>query len=234
MHEASRVKIPIDESSSSNTTPYDHASSTQSGTSSPAGSSSGDGSASAASAASASSASVASEADPRSREIIELKDSLLRSVADYRNLQERTKREVQSIREFAIQRFATDLLESLDNLDRALSAVPVEKAEAADAGSASPSASPSLQQPAVDPDLVNLYSGLKMTYRVLTQTLNRHGLQAFDPSADGPATTSAAFDPNRHEAIFMAPQPGKENGTVFHTQQKGYTLNGRVVRVSCP
>jgi len=49
----------------------------------------------------------------------------------------------------------------------------------------------------------------------------------FDPS-----TEAEKFDPNRHEAVFQAPQPGKEDGTVFHTQQKGYSLNGRVLRAA--
>lgn len=59
------------------------------------------------------------------------------------------------------------------------------------------------------------------------QTLKKHGLERFDPSEKGDK-----FDPNRHEATFQVPQPDKEDGTVFHTQQKGFALNGRVLRVS--
>ena len=57
------------------------------------------------------------------------------------------------------------------------------------------------------------------------QTLKKHGLERVDPSKD-----LEKFDPNRHEAVFMAPQPDKEDGVVFHTQEKGFTLNGRVLR----
>jgi len=57
-------------------------------------------------------------------------------------------------------------------------------------------------------------------------TLKKHGLERFDPSVQGDK-----FDPNIHEATFMAPQDGKEDGSVFHTTQKGFTLNGRVIRV---
>lgn len=56
-------------------------------------------------------------------------------------------------------------------------------------------------------------------------TLKRHGLVRFDPAVEG-----EKFDPNLHEAVFQAPVPGKEEGTVFHTQQKGFMLNGRVIR----
>lgn len=59
------------------------------------------------------------------------------------------------------------------------------------------------------------------------QTLKKHGLERFDPSEEG-----ARFDPNLHEATFMTAVPGKEDGTVFLTQQKGFLLNGRVLRVS--
>jgi molecular chaperone GrpE len=76
-------------------------------------------------------------------------------------------------------------------------------------------------------DLLMLHDGLKMTENILMQTLKKHGLERVDPSTNG-----EKFDPNRHEAVFQTPQPDKEDGTVFHTQQKGFMLNGRVLRVS--
>jgi molecular chaperone GrpE len=74
---------------------------------------------------------------------------------------------------------------------------------------------------------VNLHQGLQLTEQVLLDTLKKHGVTRFDPAAEG-----AKFDPNRHEAVFHAPAEGKEDGVVFHTQQKGFDLNGRVLRVS--
>ena len=65
-----------------------------------------------------------------------------------------------------------------------------------------------------------------MTDTILMQTLKKHGLERFDPSVDG-----EKFDPNLHEATFQTKVEGKEDGTVFMTQQKGFLLNGRVVRV---
>lgn len=137
-------------------------------------------------------------------------DKYLRSVADFRNLQDRTKRDVDAARSFAISRFAADLMESVDNLDRAIATVPVEK----------------LGQSDSNKDLTNLHDGLKMTETILMQTLKKHGLERFDPSEEG-----EQFNPNLHEASFQTKVEGKPDGTVFTTMQKGFTLNGRVVRV---
>ncbi|KAG6006919.1 hypothetical protein E4U43_000374 [Claviceps pusilla] len=138
------------------------------------------------------------------------KDKCMRTVADFRNLQDRTQREVKTAREFAIQKFAKDLVESVDNLDRALAMVPAEKLATKTEASQ---------------DLINLYDGLKMTETILMQTLAKHGLERLSPEGE-------KFNPNEHEATFMAPQPDKENNLVFHVQQKGFKLNGRVLRAA--
>lgn len=119
---------------------------------------------------------------------------------------------MQAAKDFAIQKFAKDLVESIDNLDRALGMVPEEKLK---------DKSEHVQ------DLVALYDGLKMTESILMSTLKKHGLERFDPSVEG-----EKFNPNEHEATFMTPMEGKEDNTVFHTQQKGFKLNGRVLRAA--
>lgn len=149
--------------------------------------------------------------EAKGKEVLDLKDKYLRSVAEFRNLQERTKREVAAARDFAIQKFARDLVESVDNLDRALQTVPADAITAPDANK----------------DLVALHDGLKMTDKILLDTLKKHGLERFDPS---PALEK--FDPNVHEAVFQTPMPDKEDGVCFHTQQKGFLLNGRVLRAA--
>jgi molecular chaperone GrpE len=145
------------------------------------------------------------------------KDKYLRSVAEFRNLQERTKRDMEGARNFAIQRFAKDLLESIDNFDRALLAVPKEQLEAA--------------RTEENKALFELVDGLKMTENILMNTLQKHGLERFDPGekVDG---KPQKFDPNLHEATFMAKAEGMENGDVMYAQTKGFRLNGRVLRVS--
>jgi molecular chaperone GrpE len=140
------------------------------------------------------------------------KDKCLRSVADFRNLQDRTQREVKTARDFAIQRFAKDLIESVDVFDHALASVPAEKLNA-------PEKTEHLQ------DLANLHEGLKMTEAQLIKTLAKHGLERVNPEGE-------KFNPNEHEATFMAPMPDKEDGTVLMVQQKGFKLNGRTLRAA--
>ncbi|KAG4305983.1 hypothetical protein PORY_000893 [Pneumocystis oryctolagi] len=141
------------------------------------------------------------------KEIAELKDKYLRSVADFRNLQARTQREIADAKMFAIQQFAKDLINSVDNLERALATVPedsrtnVEKSK----------------------ELVDLYAGLKMTETILNKTLEKHGLIKYDGLGE-------KFNPNLHEAVYQALVPGKEAGTIFHNEQTGFILNGRVIR----
>jgi molecular chaperone GrpE len=66
-----------------------------------------------------------------------------------------------------------------------------------------------------------------MTETILMQTLKKHGLERFDPSVE-----EEKFNPNLHEATFQTPVEGKEDGSVFTTQQKGFVLNGRVLRAA--
>ncbi|KAL5336447.1 GrpE-domain-containing protein [Aspergillus crustosus] len=161
---------------------------------------------------------VAKELEDKKKEVVELKDKYVRSVADFLNLQERTKREMENARNFAIQRFAADLLESIDNFDRALLAVPGDKLSAA--------------KNEENKDLLDLVDGLKMTQHILLNTLQKHGLQQFNPSEPADDGKPQKFDPNRHEATFMTKVEGKENGEIMYTQSKGFTLNGRVLRAA--
>ncbi|KAI0407126.1 GrpE-domain-containing protein [Xylaria palmicola] len=149
--------------------------------------------------------------ETKEKEAIDWKDKYLRSVAEFRNLQDRTQREVKAARDFAIQRFAKDLVESVDNLDRALT-MGLEKMKVEEGKE-------------VNADLNSFYEGVKMTENNMLQTLSKHGLDRFSPEGE-------KFNPNEHEATFMTPMPNKEDNTVFHVQQKGYKLNGRVLRAA--
>lgn len=147
------------------------------------------------------------EADGKDKLVAELRDQLMRSMADYRNLQNRTTRDVQAARDFALQKFARDLVESVDNFGRALNTVPEEHRADSERNK----------------ELVDLYNGLKMTEQVLLKTLEKHGISRFDGIGD-------EFNPNIHEAVFQVPMPGKEPNTVFHCESTGFMLNGRVIR----
>ncbi|KAI1388890.1 GrpE-domain-containing protein [Hypoxylon trugodes] len=149
--------------------------------------------------------------ETKEKEVVDWKDKYLRSVADFRNLQDRTQREMKAARDFAIQKFAKDLVDSVDNLDRALT-MGQEKIKAT-------------AEENKNEDLMNFYEGVKMTETNMLQTLAKHGLERFDPEGE-------KFNPNEHEATFMTPIPDKEDNTVFHVQQKGFKLNGRVLRAA--
>lgn len=125
---------------------------------------------------------------------------------------------MEQARNFAIQKFAVDLLESIDNFDRALLAVPEDKLNGAAAEE--------------NKDLQELVTGLKMTQHILMNSLQKHGVERFDPSDRTEDGKAQKFDPNLHEATFMAKSEGLEDGDVMYTQSKGFTLNGRVLRVS--
>lgn len=146
-----------------------------------------------------------------------MQDKYLRSVANFRNLQNITKRDIQTARDYAITKFATDLIESVDNFDRALATVPTTTTSSSNDENGSS-----------NKELQSLYDGLKMTEKILMQTLKKHGLERFDPSQH-PGTK---FDPTLHEATFQTKVEGKADGDVIMVQQKGFTLNGRVLRVS--
>lgn len=105
-------------------------------------------------------------------------------------------------------------MESIDNFDRAFEAVPEDVLAEA-------------RKNETQTNLVNLYDGLKMIETILVGTCKKHGLERFDPSVNG-----EKFDPNMHEALFQTAIPGKTPGTVFATQQKGFLLNGRVLRAA--
>ncbi|PYI07627.1 mitochondrial co-chaperone GrpE [Aspergillus sclerotiicarbonarius CBS 121057] len=161
---------------------------------------------------------VRKELEEKKKEALDLKDKLLRSKADFLNLQERTKRDMDNSRNFAIQRFAGDLLESIDNFDRALLAVPKDKLDA--------------PQTDANKDLLELVSGLKMTQNIMLNTLKKHGLERYDPSEPTEDGQTQKFDPNLHEATFMAKVEGKEDGDIMYTQSTGFRLNGRVLRAA--
>jgi len=157
-------------------------------------------------------------------EVTDLTGRLRYLQADFLNLQRNAAREKEQTRDFAITRFASDLLETVDVLDMALKSVP----KAALQSSSTPSESPSLADPPQktgDQYLSELYTGVEMTHRLLLQTLFRYGVKPFDPTGD-------KFDPNRHEALFQAPMPDKEPGTVFNCQKTGYMIKDRVLRAA--
>ena len=135
------------------------------------------------------------------------------------NLQRNAAREKEQTRDFAISRFAGDLLETVDVLSLALKSVP----DSAITETNLPSPSPDHKTPSAY--LQELHHGVEMTQRLLLQTLFKYQVKPFDPTGD-------KFDPNKHEALYQAPVHGKEPGTVIDCQKIGYTIKDRVLRAA--
>ena len=141
--------------------------------------------------------------------------------ADFINLQRNSAREKEQTKDYAITKFASDLLETADVLSLALKSVPPEALNP-------PSSPVSTSTPEGKPAqayLAELYTGVEMTHRLLLQTLFKYHVKPHDP-------TGEKFDPNKHEAMFQAPIPDKEPGTVFDCQKIGYTIKDRVLRAA--
>lgn len=141
-------------------------------------------------------------------------------------MQRNSAREKEQTKDFAISKFASDLLETVDVLAMALksvpqSALPSPSSPLADGSSSS---SPS-DTKTPEAHLSELHTGVEMTHRLLLQTLFKYGVKPFDPTGD-------KFDPNRHEALYQAPIPGKEPGTVMDCQKIGYMIKDRVLRAA--
>lgn len=135
----------------------------------------------------------------------ELKDRVLRTLAEMENLRRRTERETADARSYAVTNFARDLLNVADNIRRAIESVP--EAERAEAGGA----------------FKGLLDGIELTERDLLKTLERHGVKVIEPEGQ-------RFDPNRHQAMFEVPNPEVPAGTVVQVVQTGYVIGDRVLR----
>ncbi len=120
------------------------------------------------------------------------------------NLRSRTRREVEQASQYAIQKFAKELTETVDILQLAMDSVP----------------KPELEK---QKSLNDLFVGVSMTRKELLKCLARYGVSPFDP-------TGQKFDPNLHQAMFQAPIVDKEPGTVFQTQKLGFMIHDRVLR----
>ncbi|CAN1340007.1 GrpE protein homolog 1, mitochondrial, partial [Linum perenne] len=149
----------------------------------------------------------------RQEEFERMKDKFLRALAENENVMERTKREAENSKKYAIQNFAKGLLDVADNLARASS---VFKESFAKIDTSKDSAG-------VVPLVKSLSEGVDMTEKQLGEVFKKFGLEKFDP-------TNEPFDPHRHNAVFQVPDASKPPGTVAHVLKAGYMLHERVVR----
>jgi molecular chaperone GrpE len=139
------------------------------------------------------------------KEAADMRDKMLRTLAEMENLRKRTAKEVADARAYGITGFARDVLDIADNLQRALDAVPSETRESA------------------DPMLKALIEGVELTERSLLNALEKNGVKKFDPSG-------GKFDPNFQQAMYEVPDASVPPGTVVQVVQAGYMIGDRVLR----
>ena len=144
------------------------------------------------------------EQQPVSEQLLEqvasAKDQVLRVQAEMQNVRRRAERDVENAHKYALDKFTTDLLPVVDNLERALATI--DSADEAQKG---------------------VSEGLELTLKSFMEVLSRHKIQAIDPAGQ-------PFDADLHQAVSMVANPDLEPNTVMDVFQKGYTLNGRLVR----
>lgn len=143
------------------------------------------------------------------RENADLKDRLLRALAEMENLRRRTERELQDQRAYSITKFAGDMIGTADNLRRALDSMP----------------KPAEGEEAVElaPEIKALIDGVELTERELLKALEKHGVKKRMPMGE-------KFDPHRDQAMFEVPDESQFAGTVVQVVQPGYTIGERVLR----
>lgn len=127
-------------------------------------------------------------------------DRAVRAVAEMENIRRRSAQEVEKAHKFALEKFAGELLDSVDNLERALDIA----AQAEDVNK-------------------SFLEGIELTHKNLLGTLTKFGVEAVGAVGD-------AFNPELHQAMAMQPSEDHENNTVLAVMQKGYTLSGRLLR----
>ncbi|XP_015163088.1 grpE protein homolog, mitochondrial-like isoform X1 [Solanum tuberosum] len=146
-------------------------------------------------------------------EFQKMKEKALRSYAEMENVMNRTKREAENSKKFAIQNFVKSLLDVADNMERASSVVK-ESFSKIDESKDTVGAVPLLK---------TLLEGVEMTDKQLSEVFKKFGVGKYDP-------TNEEFDPNKHNAVFQVPDPKKAPGMVAVCLKSGYTLHDRIIR----
>ncbi|MBK0400585.1 nucleotide exchange factor GrpE [Limibaculum sp. M0105] len=132
----------------------------------------------------------------------ELKDRLLRALAEAENTRRRAERDRKDAETYGGTRLARDMLSVYDNLTRALAAAD-DKVKTEHAG---------------------LFEGIELTRRELLSAFEKHKIRETTPERGG------KFDPNLHQAMFEAPVPGAAPGTIIEVMQAGFTIADRLLR----
>lgn len=147
-------------------------------------------------------AALQAEVEQLQQQLADAKDQMLRTAAEAQNVRRRSEKDVENAHKFALEKFASALLPVADNLERTL--------DVADRSNEA---------------LKPLTEGVELTSRTLLDALKRFQVEQLDP-------LGAPFDPGFHEAVAMVENPAAEPNSVLQVMQKGYTLNGRLLRAA--
>ena len=149
--------------------------------------------------------SLESKVAALTEQLADARDDQLRVQAEMQNLRRRAERDVESAHKFGLEKIINGLLPVLDNLDRAISAVPEESAG--------------------DDGVKALLEGVELTRKTAVDVLTRFSVDVLEPFGE-------PFDPQFHQAMTMVPSATAEPNSVIDVLQKGYTLNGRLLRAA--
>ena len=141
-----------------------------------------------------------SETEQLQQQVAEANDQVLRVQAEMQNVRRRVERDVENAHKYALDKFSADLLPVVDNLERALGSISAD-----------------------DESQKAVAEGIELTLKSFVDVLVRFKIEPIDPAGQ-------PFDANLHQAVSMVPNPDLEPNTVMDVFQKGYTLNGRLIR----
>ena len=145
-------------------------------------------------------AALQAEIEALKDEVASAQEQVLRASAEMQNARRRAQQDVEKAHKFALDKFVGDMLPVADNLERALEAASNQQGS-----------------------LETIIEGVELTLKSMADGLKRHNVEAVDPAGE-------PFDPQLHQAMSMVPDPNVEPNTVINVFQRGYTLNGRLVR----
>ena len=136
------------------------------------------------------------------QELTEAKDQTLRTQAEMQNIRRRSQADVEKAHKFALEKFSGELLPVIDNLERALETITPD-----------------------EESTKTIEEGITLTLKTFLDVIAKFDMTVIDPAGE-------PFDPQLHQAMSMIENKEVEPNTVLHVVQKGYSLNGRVIRAA--